>query len=168
MTLFVAWNTAMPTSAPRVAVNTGTSLTVPVTSLQIATPAARGIKVVRWGLRFSSAPTVIVRAELVDCNVAATVTAHVAAGVPPYDRTNGTPASLMTLGTTATGYAASGEGSVTATRTGDEYTVPIGVSSYDYEWSLGREFEVAPSRFLRIRTSTTVAVGLLSFIVWDE
>lgn len=166
--LFVAWNTAMPTSAPRVAVNTGTSLTVPVTSLQIATPSTQPIKIVRWGLRFSSAPTAIVRAELVDCNVAATVTAHVAAGVQPYDRTSGTPVSAMTLGTTATGYTASAEGTVTATRTADEYTVPIGVSSWDYEWSLGREVEVAPSRFLRIRTSTTVAVGLLCYVIWDE
>lgn len=166
--LFVAWNTVMPTSAPRVGVNTGTSLTVPVTSLQVATPSTRPIKAVRWGLRFTSAPTAIVRAELVDCNVAATVLAHVAAGVQPYDRTSGTPVSAMTLGTSATGYTASNEGTVTATRTGDEYTVPIGVSSYDYEWSLGREFEVAPSRFLRIRTATTVAVPLLCFIVWDE
>jgi len=171
MTQFIAWNAAMPAANPRVSVNTGTSLTVPVTSLQIATPSTRPIKVVRWGIRFIAAPTVIVRCELVDCNVAATgLTAHVAAGVQPYDMTAGTPASDVTLGTSATGYwvAAAAEGTVTATRTGDEWTAPIGVSYYDYEWSQGREFEVGPSRFLRIRTATTVAIGHLCYIVWNE
>jgi hypothetical protein len=86
MTSYIAWNTAMPTTAVRAAVSTGTSI---ITMLQIATPATRSIKVQRWGVRFpTSAPTAVVRCELIDTNVAATVTAHVAAGVQPYDGAN--------------------------------------------------------------------------------
>lgn len=165
MAQYIAWNTAMPTTAMRATVTTGTAIK---TMLQIATPSTRDIKVVRWGVRFDSAPTAIVRCELVDTvAIAATVTAHVAAGVEPYDNSNA-PASLMTLGTTATGYTASGEGTVAATRTGDEWIAPIGVSYYDYEWSLGREFYVPVSHFLRVRMTTATAVNAICYIIWQE
>jgi hypothetical protein len=164
MTLYCAWNTAAPTTAMRAAVTTGTSIK---TMLQIATPATKDIEVVRWGVRFDTAPTAIIRCELVQTDVAATVTAHVAAGVQPYDDPNG-PASLMTLGTTATGYTASAEGTVTATRTGDEWIAPIGVSYYDYEWSLGARFKVPVSKFLRVRVTTATANNMLTYICWSE
>ena len=157
----------MPTTAARVAVTTGTSIK---TMQQVLTPATRSIRVVRWGVRFDSAPTAaVVRCELVTtAAVAATVTAHVAAGVQPYDRTAGTPVSAMTLSTTGTGYTATAEGTVAATRTGDEWIAPLGVSFYDYEWSLGREWEVPPSTVLRIRMTTGTALNALTYIVWDE
>lgn len=164
MTQYIAWNTAMPTTAMRTAVTTGTAVK---TMLQIATPSTKDIKVVRWGVRFDTAPTAILRCELVQTDVAATVTAHVAAGVQPYDDSNG-PASLMTLGTTATGYTATAEGTITATRTADEWIAPIGVSYYDYEWSQGREFKVPVSKFLRARVTTTVANNALFYIIWEE
>lgn len=164
MTQYIAWNTAAPTTAMRAAVTTGTAVK---TMLQIATPATKDIKVVRWGVRFDTAPTAIIRCELVQTDVAATVTAHVAAGVQPYDDPAG-PASLMTLGTAATGYTATAEGTITATRTGDEWICPVGVSYYDYEWSLGREFRVPVSKFLRVRATTATANNMLTYILWEE
>lgn len=165
MSLYVAWNTAAPTTAARTAVSTGTAI---ITMLQIATPATQKLKVVRWGVRLNSSPTAVVRCELVDTGaVNATVTAHVAAGVQPYGAAEG-PASAMTLGTAATGYTSTAEGTITVTRTGDEVVIPIGVSSYEYEWSLGREFDVAVSRFLRVRMTTATAVSALTWVVWDE
>jgi hypothetical protein len=164
MTLYVAWNTAAPTTAMRTAVATGTAVK---THLQIATPSTKDIKVKRWGVRFDTAPTAIIRCELVQTDVAATVTAHVAAGVQPYDDPNG-PASLMTLGTSATGYTASAEGTITATRTADEWIAPIGVSYYDYEWSLGSEFRVPVSKFLRVRVTTATTNNILTYVAWEE
>lgn len=164
MTLYTAWNTARPTTAARAGVTTGTAIK---TMLQIATPATQKLKVVRWGVIALSAPTAVVRCELIDVDVAATVTAHIAAGVQPYGDA-GAPASAMTLGTTATGYTATAEGAVTASRTGDETSLAIGQSSYQYEWSLGREFDLAVSRFLRVRCTTATAVDLLTWITWDE
>lgn len=166
MTLFFAGNTAMPTTAAAVPVTTGTAIK---TMLQIAPPSTRPIRVVKWGVSFSTAPTAPVTCELIETGtVAATVTAHVAAGVQPYDITTGTPASAVTLGTTATGYTSTAEGTITATRYGDYQIIPIGVSQLTWEWSLGREFEVAPSRFLRVRMTTSSAVAAYTFVLWNE
>jgi hypothetical protein len=165
VTLYVAWNTAMPTTAARTPVTTGTAVK---TMLQILTPATQKIRVVRWGVRFDSVPTAVVRCELLTtAAVAATVTAHVAAGVQPYGDSSA-PASAMTLSTSGTGYTATAEGTVAATRTADEWTAPIGVSYYDYEWSLGREFEVPVSTVLRVRMTTSAAVNALAYLIWDE
>jgi hypothetical protein len=165
MTLFIAANGAMPTTAELQPVTTGTSIK---TMLQIATPSTRGIRVVEWGISFDgSAAATPIRCELIDtATVAATVTAHVAAGVQPYDDP-GAPASLMTLGTTATGYTASGEGTITATRTGDVQLVAP-TTQYVKMWPLGREFRVAASRFLRVRVKAAAAVNATCYVVWDE
>jgi hypothetical protein len=167
---FIAWNSASAITAARAGVLTGTAIK---TMLQIATPATRSLRVVRWGVRFDSAPTVIVRCELMTSTaVAATsLTAHAAPGVQPYDRASGTPVSLMTLGTGATGFGPAGagaEGTITVARSFDEWVTPIGVSTYDYEWSLGREPEVPPSNFLRVRMTTATTIAAQCYIVWDE
>lgn len=164
MTQYIAWNTAMPTTAMRTAVTTGTAVK---TMLQIATPSTKSIKLVRWGVRFDTSPTAIIRCELLQTDVAATVTAHVAAGVQPYDFAEA-EASLMTLGTSATGYTATAEGTITATRTFDEWICPIGVSYYDYEWSLGREPRVPVSKFVRVRATTATADNMLTYLIWEE
>lgn len=164
MTLYWAANGAMPTTAAITAVTTGTSIK---TMLQVATPSTQKIKVVKWGISTTTAPTAPIICELIQTDVAATVTAHVAAGVQPYADA-GAPASAMTLGTSATGYTASAEGSTTATRYGDIQVLPIGASTYQWEWSLGREFEVAVSRFLRVRVTTGTAVNMTCWVLWDE
>ncbi|MFC4006650.1 hypothetical protein ACFOY2_05420 [Nonomuraea purpurea] len=154
----------MATSAAMADVNTGTSIK---TLLQVATPSTRGIKVVEWGISFEgSTAATPVNVELIDANAAATVTAHVSAGVQPYDDPNA-PASLMTLGTSATGYNASSEGTITATRMGDAQKIAP-TAQYKWAWPLGREFRVAPSRFLRARVHAGTAVDAWTYIVWEE
>jgi hypothetical protein len=145
------------------------------TVVQIATPATTGLRVVEWGVSFeatnTSAPPA--RCELVDTgSVAATVTAHVAAGVQPWGDPNA-PASSMALGTTATGYNASGEGTVTATRTGDvQFVLPAGGQSI-MQYPLGREFVVAPSRILRVRittgpTTAPTPANCYAYVIFEE
>lgn len=165
MTLFIAGNYPMNTTAAPTAVATGTSLK---TMLQVATPATRTIKVVKWGVSFTAAPTSAVVCELIQVDVGATVTAHSASGVQPYDRTSGTPVSVVTLGTEATGFTASAEDTVTASRLGDIQVIPAGVSQLTWEWSLGREFEVAVSSFLRVRMTTSASANALTYVIWDE
>ena len=164
MTLYIAFNGPMATTAAPVPVTTGTAIK---TMLQIATPATKMIKPVWWGISFSGfAAAAPIVCELVETNVAATVTAHVAAGVQPYDDP-GALASLMTLGTSATGYTASAEGSITATRHADLKQVAP-TSQYDYLWPLGREFKVGASKFLRVRVTAAAAVNATCFVVWEE
>jgi len=81
MTLFFAGNFAMPTTAAATAVTTGTSIK---TMLQIHAASTRPIRVVKWGISYTAAPTAPITCELIHTGtVAATVTAHVAAGVQP-------------------------------------------------------------------------------------
>lgn len=164
MALYWASNAAMATTAAPTPITTGTSAK---TLLQIATPSTRAIKVVEWGISFdgSTAATPI-RCELVQTDVAATVTAHVAAGVQPYSDPNA-PASLMTLGTSATGYTSSSEGSITATRTGDLQLVAP-TTLFSRQFPLGREFGVPVSKFLRVRVTAVSAVLAYCYIVWSE
>lgn len=165
MVLYHVANYAMQTTAAPSGVTTGTAIK---TMLQLGTPSTTGLKVVRWWVQFESAPTAIVKCELVEtAAVAATVTAHVAAGVQPYGDASAGLVSPLTLSTTATGYTSSSEGTVAATRQAAVWVAPIGVSYYEYEWSLGREFQIAPSKILRVRMTTGTAVNALTGVVVD-
>src|SRR5512144_1340748 len=92
---YKTWNGPMPTTAAQVKVTTGTAIK---TMLQIATPATRQFQIISWGYSLDAAPattgTGVV--ELLQTDVAATVTAHVASGVQPLDPN--APASLAALG----------------------------------------------------------------------
>jgi len=159
--LYWAANGAMPTTAALVKVTTGTAIK---TLLQLATPSTRDIRIVEWGISFDGAPSAI-QCELVQTDVAATVTAHVAAGVQPYNDPNA-PASLLTLGTSATGYTGSAEGTITATRYGDFQILTT--NTYVKQWPLGREFRVPVSKFLRVRVTAAAAVNASTYVVWKE
>jgi hypothetical protein len=125
------------------------------------------LKVVEWGISFDgSAAATPIKCELIQTDVAATVTAHVAAGVQPYDDPNG-PASTVTLGTAATGYTASAEGTITATRYGDvQFVAPTG--QWVKQWPLGREWQVPVSKFLRVRVTAGAAVNAYCYVVFEE
>lgn len=167
---YKCFNAAMATTAATAKVTTGTAIK---TMLQIATPATRQLQIVSWGFSIDAAPatTGVGVVELLDTDVAATVTAHVAAGVQPL--VPGQPASLMTLGTTATGFTASGEGTPAASRLHDATEI-AGVSngampiSYTYQFMPDERPIVAVSRFLRVRVTFSAAVNMLCFVVWDE
>lgn len=164
MTLYWAANGAMPTTAALSPVTTGTAVK---TLLQIATPSTQQIKVVEWGISFSGfAAAAPIQVELIQTDVAATVTAHVAAGVQPYDDPNA-PASAMTLGTSATGYTATVEGTTAASRYGDLQQLPPS-ATYSKSWALGREFKVPISKFLRVRVTAGTAVNAYTWILWEE
>lgn len=163
-TLYIAANGAAPTTAALVPVTTGTAIK---TLLQIAPSTTRPLKVVEWGISFDgSAAATPIKCELIQTDVAATVTAHVAAGVQPYDDPNG-PASTVTLGTAATGYTASAEGTITATRYGDLQFVPP-TGQWVKQWPLGREWQVPVSKFLRVRVTASAAVNAYCYVVFEE
>lgn len=134
------------------------------TMLQIAPPAGRYLTVVSWGYTITAA-SVLTSIELIQTDVAATVTAHVAAGVQPQDQAG--PASPLTLGASATGYTASAEGTVAATRQFDVQDVaatnPTNLS-YFYQFMPDERPSIAASTFLRVRATATTATG--SMICW--
>jgi len=158
----------MPTTAAQQSVTTGTAIK---TMLQVATPSTRQLQIISWGFSCDDPPGADAVVELLQTDVAATVTAHVASGVDPLDPN--APASLMTLGTAATGYTASAEGGTTVARVFDVVSLDstAGNSPLTYE----RDFLpyampiVAISRFLRVRATTpTTAVDMRCWLIWDE
>lgn len=162
------WNGPMPTTAAQASVATGTTIK---TMLQIATPSTRQIQLIAWGFSADDAPGADGVIELLQTDVAATVTAHVAAGVQSLDPN--CPASLLTLGTTATGYTATAEGSITATRMFDVVALSSATGesplTYTYQWMPDERPIIAVSRFLRVRATTpTTGVDLRCWVVWDE
>lgn len=165
---FKTYNFAMPTTAAPVAVGTGTSLK---TMLQIAAPSTRMLQVVSWGYTLSAAPGAVSTFELIQTDVAATVTAHVAAGIINSDP-NGS-ASLAIGGVNLTGYTASVEGSTTASRLFDIDQVPTGSGlvsvNEDYQFVFDERPVVAASKFLRVRAGVTGSgVNMICWVSWNE
>lgn len=165
---YKAWNGPMPTTAAQLAVATGTTVK---TLLQIAAPATRQLEIISWGVSYSEAAGAVGTVELLETDVAATVTAHVAAGVQPLDP--GSPASLVTLGTSATGYTATVEGAITAVREFDAARIPASLTAspaqHRYQFMPNEKPVIAVSRFLRIRITTpTTGVNALAWVVWEE
>jgi hypothetical protein len=159
--LYMIANSAMTTTAPAVPVTTGTAAK---TMLQVLHPTAI-IRVVQWGISFNgSAAAVPITCELLTSGtVAATVTAHVAAGVQPFSDPN-LPATGLTFSTTGTGYTASAEGTITTTRIGDMQLVAP-TNGYAQTYALGDEFQVKPADVLRIRVLAPAAVSALCYVV---
>lgn len=165
---YICWNGAAPTTAAFVKVTTGTAIK---TMLQLSTPSTRQIQVLEWGFSLDVAPGAASVVELIQTDVAATVTAHVAAGVVNLDP-NGT-ASLLTLGTANTGYTASAEGTTTASRLFDVKEIPLTAGATDLTYV--KQFMpdarpiVAVSKFLRVRvTMATSASNMATYVVFNE
>lgn len=168
---YKAFNAASPTTAAPVKVTTGTSIK---TMLQLATPSTTQMRIISWGFSLDAAPatTGVGVVELIDTDVGATVTAHVAAGCPNITNPNGT-ATKLTMGTEATGYTATAEDTVTAARLFDAVEISgvsngAGPTAYSYQFMPDSRPLVAVSKFVRVRVTFSAAVNALVWVVWDE
>lgn len=165
---YKCYNAAMQTTAAIVPVSTGTSIK---TMLQIAPPSSiHGLTVIAWGFSIATPQAAEGRIELIQTDVAATVTAHVAAGVQPLD--GNWEASKVTLGTSATGYTATVEGSIAAVRTLDAIDIDSNSTSfngaYSYRFSDPEMSVVNGGKFLRVRVTMGTSTNMLCWVVWDE
>lgn len=165
---FICWNGPAPTTAAFAKVTTGTAIK---TMLQLSTPSTRQIQILEWGFSLDVAPGAASVVELIQTDVAATVTAHVGSGVINLDP-NGA-ASLLTLGVANTGYTSSAEGTTTASRLFDAKEVPLAAGATDLTYV--RQFMpdarpiVAVSKFLRVRaTFATTASNMATYVIFTE
>src|SRR6185437_15337007 len=106
MPLYAIYNGPMPTTAAQAPVTTGTAIK---TLLQIKPSATIIARIVEWGISFDgSAAGAGIKCELVETDVAATVTASAAADIVKLDSdalSGGDPTTnLIVVGTTSTGY----------------------------------------------------------------
>lgn len=165
MALYQIFNGPMPTTAAQAVVTTGAVIK---TLLQIKPSATILAKIVEWGISFDgSAPAAGIKCELVEVDVAATVTASVANDIVKLDAdaiAGGDPTTnLIVVGTTSTGYTASGEGTPTASRMLDFQLVqPTG--QYIKQFPLGCEPVIQISKFLRVRVTAAAAVNATTYV----
>jgi len=137
--------------------------------LQFKPSATVVARIVEWGISFdgSSAATPG-KVELLESDVAATVTAHVAADITKYDSdalSGGDPTTnLIQVGTSATGYTSTAEGTTTVARLFDlQYIAPT--NQYVKQFPLGREPVLQVSKFARIRVTFGTAVNAYCYMI---
>lgn len=165
MGLYKIWNGPMPTTACQLAVTTGTAIK---TLLQIK--PFNLCSIVAWGLSFDGAAAAAgIQCELLSTGtIFGTVTAHVDADIHKWMGTQDSVASVMglTLGTSATGYTCTSEGSIVATKIFDsQFVQPTG--QYAWEFSLGNRPAVAIGDCGRIRVKAAAAVNALAWMLLE-
>lgn len=166
MSLYLFANGPFPTTAAQAAVTTGTSIK---TLLQVKGVTGAQFKVVEYGVSFDgSAAATPIKVELLETGtVFATVTAAVAADITKYDNPNNpTSTTYFSVGTSATGYTSSGEGSITAVRMFDvQFVAPT--NQYVKQFPLGREPKVNADSALRVRVHAGSAVNAYAYVVLE-
>ena len=139
----------------------------PKTILQLKTGSGK-VRIVEWGYIFTTTPTAPVTMELIETGtIAATVTTG-GSGVRLYNDVTGPASQTAAAGTSSTGFNASAEGTITATR--------LLAQTYDtatwfkQQFPLGREPEINSASILRIRATpnTAAATTVLCYIIWEE
>jgi hypothetical protein len=166
MALYYIANGPMQTTAAFAPVATGTAIK---TMLQVKPSATVIAKIVEWGVSFDgSAAATPGKVELIETDVAATVTASVANDITKFDAnalSGGDPTTnLIQVGTTSTGYTASGEGTITATRDFDvQFIAPT--NQYVKQFPLGREPVIQVNKFARIRVTFGTTVNCYAYMI---
>ena len=161
----------MPTTAALTPITTGTAIK---TMLQLKPATNSPITVVEWGISFdgfaAAAPGDV---ELVETGtVFATVTASAAADIMPHNdynapvNTAGTSGIPLNLGVTHTGYTATAEGTVTATRVLDGGQMAPS-AQFAKQLPLGREARIEPGFSLRIRVTFAAAINALCYVIFE-
>lgn len=166
---YTALNGAAAGAAAAVAVTTGTALK---TMLQVATnTTSPAIRVVEWWTEFDgSAAATPIKVELLGAAAAQTsLTAYVAADISSTNDPNTLNVTTVQLGTGLSGWANGNDPGVTPTTVRNFATHFVPPTSGIYiQYPLGREPEVAPSKFLRHRTTAGAAVNCYVGVSWEE
>ena len=166
MALYLIPNGPMPTTAAQAVVTTGTAIK---TLLQFKASGTLIAKIVEWGVSFDGfAAAAPIKCELLETDVAATVTASAAADLSKLDAAalaGGDPTTnLIQVGTTSTGYTATAEGTITAVRMLD-FQLIAPSNQYVKQFPLGREPVIQVAKFGRIRVTAAAAVNAYAYMV---
>jgi hypothetical protein len=166
MALYLIANGPMQTTAAFAPVTTGTAIK---TLLQVEPSATVVAKIKEWGISFDgSAAATPIKVELIETDVAATVTASATADITKLDGnalSGGNPVTnLIQVGTANTGYTSSSEGTITAVRNFDLQLVAP-TNQYVKQFPLGLEPVIQVSKFARIRVTAPAAVNAYCYMI---
>lgn len=163
---YLVCNGPMQTTAAHPAVTTGTAIK---TMLQVKPGANQFLKITEWGISFDgSAAATPIKVELIETDVAASVTASVMNDITKLDAealaAGDVSASVFAVGVSATGYTATVEGTITATRDldGTQFIAPT--TQYQKQFPLGQEPVIQPGKFMRIRVTAPAAVNCYCYV----
>jgi|SRR5579864_3214449 len=156
----------MQTTSSFATLATGTSI---ITLLQFKPSATIGAKIVEWGISFDgSAAATPIKVELIETDVAATVTASVANDLTKLDADalmGGDPTTnLIQVGTSATGYNASAEGTITVVRNLDLQLIAP-TNQYVKQFPLGERPFIQTAKFARIRVKAGAGVNAYAYMI---
>lgn len=156
----------MQTTAAFATLATGTAIK---TLLQVKLGATVAGEIVSYGIDFDgSAAATPGKIELIETDVAATVTASVANDITKYDALallGGDPTTaLVAVGTTSTGYNASGEGSITAVRNLDGPHLEAPTNQFIVQFPLGDRPIIQSGKFARIRVTFGTTVNCYAWM----
>ena len=166
MAQYLIANGVMQTTAAFAAVATGTSIK---TLLQFKASATIQAKIIEWGISFDgSVAATPGKVELIETDVAATVTALAAADITKLDSDalmGGDPTTnLIQVGTTSTGYTSSSEGSITAVRNLDPPQFIAPTNQFVKQYPLGQEPIIQIAKFGRIRVTFGTTVNAYCYM----
>ena len=165
MALYTIFNGPMPTTAAQAVVTTGTAIK---TLLQLK--PFNQVKIVEWGLSFDgSAAATPIKCELLETGtVFGTVTASADADIAKMSGADQAVASVagLTLGTSATGYTCTAEGSITTVRMFDAQLIAP-TNQYVKQFPLGREPVLVIGNACRIRVTAGAAVNAYAYMVLE-
>lgn len=173
MALYLFANGTRPTTAAFAPVTTGTNIKtlLQMKSSQTGMAMVQGsgmssIKIKEWGISFDgSAAATPIKCELIETQEAATVTAATTADIIKFDNYYA-PDPSLTFGTTATGYTASNEGTVSQTRYFDvQFVAPT--NQYVKQFPLGLEPALTAFWYLRVRVHAGAAVNAYCYILFE-
>lgn len=167
MALYLIANGPMPTTAAQAVVATGTAIK---TMLQVKAGASTPIKIKEWGISFDgSAAATPIKCELLETGtVAATVTAHTVTGIVDQNAealaVADVTTNLIPVGTAATGYTATAEGAITATRMFDVQLIAP-TNQYVKQFPLGMEPVININSIGRIRVTAGTTVNAYCYMI---
>lgn len=172
MSLYFIANGPMPTTAAQAAVTTGTAIKT-LLQAKLGGNTNRVGRVVEWGISFDgSAAATPIKCELLTTgSVAATVTEFVAADIINLTDPNAAAVTddyplAFTAAGDESGYTATAEGTITATRMMDvQFIAPT--NQYVKQFPLGREPTFKASEFLRIRVTAGAAVNAYCYMILE-
>lgn len=165
MSLYLIANGPFPTTGAQSPVTTGTAIK---TLLQIK--PFNTCRIVEWGVSFDgTAAATPGKCELLDTGtVFGTVTASADADIPKLDSVENAVASVagLTLGTSATGYTCTSEGSITAVRLFDAQLIAP-TNQYVKQFPHGREPKCIVGNAVRIRVTFGAAVNAYAYMILE-
>ena len=170
MGLYYLPNGPSPTTAAQAVVTTGTAIKT-MLQVKLGGSTNQTAKIVEWGISFDgSAAATPIKCELLTTGtVKATITEYVAADIINLSDPNAAAVTddfpfAFTAAGDESGYTATAEGTITATRMFDAQLVAP-TNQYVKQFPLGREPVFRYDEYLRIRVTAGAAVNAYCYVI---